>query len=249
MTYNPDCPVTPDNILTRGSRARFASLVRAFRHLGLAEELGQGIDRMFREMVKSGRDVPVIEGLADAVSVSFGGQVPNKRIAEFLQELPAEERADTDTLLVVRALCGKPSLTARDLAPLIQRSVVDAQAILHRLATGGAELLEPTSGTLNRRHPTYRLRHDAVARLGPALSYARRSTSELESTVVAHLREYGHINNGTLQRLFDVDVYKARDMLRDLVGREILTRTSAQSRGTAVQYGAGPRFPERRSHR
>jgi O-succinylbenzoate synthase len=40
-----------------------------------------------------------------------------------------------------------------------------------------------------------------------------------------------------------------RDTARDLVGREILTRTSTQRRGTAVQYGPGPRFPERRSER
>ena len=63
------------------------------------------------------------------------------------------------------------------------------------------------------------------------------------------MREYGTINNGTLQRLFDIDVYQARDILRDLVGREVLTRVSEQKRGVAVKYGVGPQFPQKATHR
>lgn len=238
--------ITEDNILTRGSRPRFASLVRVFRQLGLAEELGQGVDRIVREMVRSGRDIPEIRGDRDEVTVVFVGQVPNKRVARFVRDLPEAERDDTDTLLVVHALCRRPSVTARDMAPVMQRSVDEAQAVLHRLALGPAGLLEPTAGTRQRRLPNYRLRHGAAAELGPALAYQRRDTRELDEKVVGHLREYGHINNATLQRLFDVDVYQARDMLRDLVGREVLVRTSSQTRGKAVRYGPGPRFPQRR---
>jgi ATP-dependent DNA helicase RecG len=48
-----------------------------------------------------------------------------------------------------------------------------------------------------------------------------------------------------LQRLFDIDVYQGRDLLRDLVGREILVRVSEQTRGVAVKYGPGPKFPQK----
>jgi ATP-dependent DNA helicase RecG len=57
------------------------------------------------------------------------------------------------------------------------------------------------------------------------------------------VREYRSINNDAVKRMFDVDVYAARDILRDLVQREVLARTSEQSRGTAVKYGEGRRFP------
>ena len=60
------------------------------------------------------------------------------------------------------------------------------------------------------------------------------------------MREYDTINSATVQRIFDVDVYQARDILRDFVGREILVRISEQSRGPKVKYGPGPQFPERR---
>lgn len=55
--------ITPANILTHGSRPRFPLLAGTMRVLGLAEELGQGVDRMFREMVRSGRAIPVVRVL------------------------------------------------------------------------------------------------------------------------------------------------------------------------------------------
>jgi ATP-dependent DNA helicase RecG len=57
------------------------------------------------------------------------------------------------------------------------------------------------------------------------------------------LSDYGEINNRTIQRLFDVDVYQARDILKSLVGREIIVRTSVAARGATVKYSPGAAFP------
>lgn len=241
--------VTAQSILTSGSRARFAALVGAFRHLGLAEELGQGINRMYREMLKSGRDAPSIEDRGDSVEVVFRGQQPNARVAAVILGLPEDEQADTDALLILHLLCGRPSVDASAVAPVIQRSVEDAQAALRRLSSSPVELIEATRGTANRLRPSYRLRHDTASQLGPALAYRRKDRSELDTKVAHHVMEYGYINNSTLQRLFDVDVYAARDMLQDLVGRELLVRVSEQKRGTAVRYGPGPRFAKLKRRR
>jgi ATP-dependent DNA helicase RecG len=240
--------ITPQNILTHGSRARFPLLASTMRILGLAEELGQGVDRMYREMVRSGRSVPrvhVDEGEVAETGVDFAGGPPNVRLAKFVADLPDAERADTDTLLITLALCEKRSVTARDIAPIIQRGPTEAEAVLRRLAHGEAQTIEPTAGTVNRIHPNYRFTGAALASLGPAVTYSRRSASETDRKVTEHVREYGTINNATLQRIFDVDVYQARDALRDLVGREILVRVSEQTRGVAVKYGPGPKLPQK----
>jgi len=55
--------ITPENILTHGSRPRFPLLAATMRVLGLVEKLGQGVDRMFREMVRSGRAIPTVQVL------------------------------------------------------------------------------------------------------------------------------------------------------------------------------------------
>lgn len=240
--------VTPANILTTG-KPRFPLLARVLRRVGLAEDLGQGVDRMFREMIKSGRDVPVIREFGDRVEVSLLGGPPNKRITEFVSTLPADELDDTDTLLVVHILCDRRTVSAPQLADVIQRRPEEAQRVLLRLSTGAAELLEPTAATVSRRHPSYRLRSAALTALGPAVRYHRRRRGELESKVVSHVREYEYINNATIQRLFDVDVFQARDILRDLVDRALLIRTSTQTRGVAVRYGPGPAFPHRQGRR
>ena len=218
------------------------------RILGLAEELGQGVDRMFREMVRSGRmipDVQVLEGEHIETGVGFQGGPANIRLAKFVTELPEAERSDTDALLIAYLLCQKRSATAREVASAIQRSSAEAETILRRLAHGEASLIEPTAGTASRRHPNYRFTSASLSALGPAVAYNRRAASETDRKVIGHIREYQTVNNATLQRLFDVDVYQARDLLRDLVGREILVRVSEQTRGFAVKYGPGPKFPQK----
>jgi ATP-dependent DNA helicase RecG len=236
--------VTTSNILTVG-KPRFALLARGFRQLGLAEDLGQGVDRMFRDMIRSGREVPTISESTDRVEVTLSGGPPNKRIAQFIEGLPAAEQDDTDTLLVIRALCETRTVSAAQLHSVIQRPASDAQRVLLRLSSDQVGLLEPTSGTLTRRFPNYRLRSEVLVALGPSVRYHRRAQTDIDRKVVDHVREYGYINNGTIQRLFDLDVFQARDLLRALVGRELLVRTSEQSRGPAVRYGRGPSFPLR----
>ena len=242
--------ITPDNILTAGSRARFPLLAGATRTLGLAEELGQGVDRMFREMARSGRSTPTVavelQGHDPATLVSLTGGPPNLRITRFVSDLPEAERDDTDTLLIVLLLCRKKTVTARDVAGVVQRTIQATEGVLRRLASGEAQLLEPTAGTINRIHPNYRLRSAALVALGPAVVYHRRSAGDVDRKVIDHMREYDTINSATVQRVFDVDVYQARDILRDFVGREILVRVSEQTRGPKVKYGRGPQFPDRR---
>lgn len=240
--------VTVNNILTRGSRARFPTLAAAFRTLGLAEEVGQGVDRMFREMIRSGRDIPLITEDQEQVTVLFRGQPPRTRITKFVSTLPPEEQDDTDTLLIIRLLCDKRTVKADSIAAYVQRSPEEAQASLRRLSGEPAALLEPTRGTMTRRYPSYRLRADVITALGNAVSYHTRTGDDIDKKVVEHLNDYGEVNNRTIQRLFDVDVYQARDILRNLVDRDIIVRTSVASRGATVKYSPGPAFPTKKAH-
>jgi ATP-dependent DNA helicase RecG len=238
--------ISPANILTHPPKARFPALAEAMRACGLAEKWGQGVDRMYREMIRSGRAAPtveVIEGKEPETAVRFMGGPPNARIAKFISTLPASEQEDTDTLLVVATLANRRTINAEQLSSIVQRDAEAAQAVLSRLAQGSAELVEPTPRSLGRRHPDYRLRAAAIAALGPALSYQSRPKADSDRKIYAHIRQYGSINNAAVQRMFDVDVYAARDLLRDLMGREVLIRTSERARGPGVKYGAGPKFP------
>lgn len=238
--------VTPSNILTHPPKPRFPSLAEAMRSLGLAEKFGLGVDRMYREMIRSGRDVPsvsVTPGDDAETTIRFLGGPPNTRITKFISTLPDEEQNDTDTLLVVSVLTRKRTINAKQLATIVQRDAPAAQAVLNRLANGVSQIIEPTPRTIKRSHPDYCLRSGPIASLGPALQYRGRARIDSDGKIYAHVREYGSINNGTIQRLFDVDVYAARNILQTLVGREVLVRVTPASRGPSVKYGAGARFP------
>ncbi|MBN9754516.1 MULTISPECIES: ATP-binding protein [unclassified Pseudonocardia] len=235
--------VTPENILRHPHRARFRSLFGALRHLGLVEQVGLGVDRMYREMLRVGRNPPRITEDRDQVSVTFVSDQPNMRVARYVNQLGPERRDDLDVLLILAVLRRRRSVAASAVASVIQRSLDDTQALLRRLAEGEAAVLEPTQGTAHRRQPNYRLRGPVLAELGSAVAYHRAPSDERDRKIVEHVQEYGSINNRTVQNLFDVDVHRGSAILRELVERGVVIRTSEQTRGNAVRYSPGPEFP------
>jgi ATP-dependent DNA helicase RecG len=239
--------VTLENILTHRSKPRNPTLARAARLLGIAEEVGRGVDRMYREMIRSGRDVPRIEGDFDEVRVALAGTAPDTQVARYVATLPESERDDTDTMLVLLHLLRKRTVTAEQIWPVLQRDVDQAETVLRRLESPIVRMLEPTRETAGRRRPTYRLREEVLNELGTSVPYRRRTTDEIDRKVIAHVREYDRVTNRTVQNLLDVGVDRAKAILADLVGRGILVKTSAAQRGPSVEYGPGARFPAERS--
>jgi ATP-dependent DNA helicase RecG len=241
--------VTPRNILTHPSKPRNPALARAARGLGLAEEVGRGVDRMYREMLRFGREIPTIESTLDGVRVSLVGGAPNTQIARFVAELPAEERDDVDTLLILFFLCQNKTVTASGIAPILQKSGDEGEAVLRRLTGPRVAMLEPTRESARRSRPTYRLRGAILQELGSAICYHRRTTDEIDRKVIEHVREYGRITNKTVRNLLDVKVDRGAAILRDLVRRDILVKTSTAQRGPSVEYGRGAKFPKRGARR
>lgn len=238
--------VTPENILTHPSKPRNPCLMNAARLLGLAEEVGRGVDRMYREMISSGRDLPRIESFHDHVRVSLAGGRANTQVARFVAQLPEQERDDTDTMLVLFKLCSVRTVSAPEIAPLLQKNPAEAEAALRRLASDAIGILEPTRQSARRSHPTYRLRGEVLKALGPSVPYQRRTVDEIDRKVIAHVYEYRKVTNRTVQNLLDVGINRARDILADMVQRRILRKTSAHERGPGVEYGPGARFPASR---
>lgn len=146
-------------------------------------------------------------------------------------------------MLVLFRLCSVKTVSAQQLARLVQKSVVETEQVLRRLATDGVGLLEPTRQTVRRTNPSYRLRGDVLRELGSAVPYQRRTVDEIDRKVIAHVREYGKVTNRTVQNMLDVEVQRARGILKDMVDRHLLKKTSEAQRGPSVEYGPGSRFP------
>lgn len=235
--------VTPANILTHPSTPRHRLLAEVVSRCQLAERTGQGIDRAYREMLRAGKPPPGIEDLGDLVRASLNGGIGNDAFVRFVRDLPAELGSDVDVLICLSILRDATSIDATNLADSIQRSPLEAQEVLARLADDDVALLEPTRRTVRKSFPSYRLRNRPLAELARAISYRRRAPDEVNAKVVEHVEEYGVVTNKTLQRLFDINVYAARNMLADLRDRGILKKIGDARGGTGVKYGPGERFP------
>lgn len=241
--------VTRDNIITHVSTPRNAVLARAARLLRLAEETGRGVDRMFREMIRSGQDPPMIDEGVDYVRVVLSGGAPRTSVSRYVSQLPPDERDDTDTMLVLFTLCQRKAVTAVDMATVLQKRATETELVLRRLSQDSPGILELTRASQRARKKQYRLRGDALKALGTAVRYHRRTTDEIDRKIIAHVSEYGKVTNRTLQNMFDIDVWRARDILADLQQRSLIVRTSEAARGPHVEYGPGPKFPRRRARR
>jgi ATP-dependent DNA helicase RecG len=241
--------VTVENILTHPSKPRNRVLAASVRTLELAEEVGRGVDRMYREMIRSGRPTPTIEATFEHVRVVLVGGAPNVNIARYVAQVEAAVRDDTDAMLVLLRLCGTRTVTAGQIAPLLQKSVQEAEASLRHLASEQVAMIEATRQTIRAAHPSYRFREGTLKQLGSAVPYTRHTSDELDRRVIAHVHEYDRITNATVQNLFNVGMPRARQILASLVEREVLIKTSRAQRGPSVEYGPGTRFPPKATRR
>ena len=235
--------VTAENILTTPSRPRNRLLARAFRSLGLIEELGTGIARMYRSMLYLGKEPPLFVCTTNSVKVSLMGGPAEMAFARFIPSLDDTSRNDVEVLLVLRHLCNNSSASPSELAPVLQRSPAEAMHTLERMTAARSPLIEPASGSASGTRVRYRLSKGAIAGLTTAVTYRRHSSSEIERAVLAYLVEHGRITNRVVRTLFGVGTPRASVILRDLVSTGLLERTSEATRGPAVEYGPGPLLP------
>lgn len=238
--------VTPENILTHPSTPRHRLLTETVAQCQLAERTGQGIDRAYREMLRAGKPPPRIEDYGLRVEASLAGGIGNNSFVRFVEALPDEIGADVEVLIALSLLRVSPTITAATLATQIQRGTVEAQEVLERMAAGDDGVIEPTRRTVRKPFPSYGLKNQPLAELARAVAYRRRTLDQADAKIVEHVDEYGHISNKTLQRLFDVNVPTARNMLTDLRDRGLLRKIGDARGGPGVKYGPGPKFPRRK---
>jgi ATP-dependent DNA helicase RecG len=231
--------VTPANILT-SARPRNPILANAVRAVGLAEQAGIGVDRMYVAMTRIGHEPPSFTSEHDEVSVTLLGGAPNTHLARFVATLPPEDSANTDTLLIVYTLLHSSKVTAQDLAPLLQKPANEVETELRRLASPPLSIIEPTRQSARRSHPQYRLQESAVTTLGPAVTYRRRTQDEIDRKIVGIVQETGHVNARMVKLMLDLDAVPASRALSHLVSTGILVKTSNAQRGPSVTYGPGP---------
>jgi ATP-dependent DNA helicase RecG len=176
------------------------------------------------------------------------GGIGNANFARYVNaDLDPKLAADLEVLYALSYLREHRSITGALLAPGIQRSPADAQRTLDTMTEAG--LVQSSRRTTRKHFPRYSLAPDVLGALGRAVAYFRPDADGIDKKIAEHVTEYGFITNQTLRRLFDLGVYPARDLLRDLQSRGVLRKLDEKGGGPGVRYGPGPKFPAGRRNR
>ena len=143
--------VTQDNALTQ-RYSRSPALADAVRALGLVDKQGIGVDRMYREMVTLGHPTPQLtEEPGPRVRTRLvGGRpvVPIMRLTSRIQ--PSVRQRDVQVALVVHTLLHHPFVTGKQMAVVLQRSLVEAVEALEttrQCVIDGQPLIVPYKDT------------------------------------------------------------------------------------------------------
>ncbi len=155
--------VSPENIITHPSAPRYRALTQMAADLRVAEREGIGVDRMVREMLRPGYPPPVIEELPGprVRAALVGGQVDEVWLGLLGSLDPPDVGSDLDALLVLRHLSLTGWVDAARAAPVLQRSELEADAVLVRLAgaatSSGAPVIVTVAGVPPGDAPAWRL--------------------------------------------------------------------------------------------
>lgn len=168
--------IAPSNIITHPSAPRYRSLAEAVAALRLAEREGIGVDRMVRDMLARGHAEPAIAEIPGPyVRVALVGGDPDELVLAFLTSLaPPAAARDVDMLLLLHHLIRHGWVDVRRGAPVLQRSHLETDAAIIRLAairSNDDPVIVPVAGVPAAQPTAYRLSDQAREKLAPRLAH------------------------------------------------------------------------------
>lgn len=216
-------PVTLENLRYQQA-ARNDRLLGALRRLGLAEDLGKGIDRMQDDMADELLQPPEFEddGSFFTVTLRIGGVVTNRERA-WIRSLVHDGRLDGRAGIVVVEVARKGSVTNSDVRALLGVDSVAARSLLQSLVDAGVLLRRGQRG-------------GSTYHVGPDLGVPariRHTDEEIDENIIGYAQQ-GAVTNALVRERTGLDRQAALTALQRLVEQGRLVR-SGERRGTRYE--------------
>lgn len=162
--------ITIDNILVHEPKPRNPRLAGAFKRIGLIEQTGRGVDRIFMGQLRYGRSAPdYSRSDPNDVRVVLRGGNASLRFAAFVYEQDKAGRPLTlDELMVLNHLFFERRIDSESVGMVIQKGTSEGHAVLERLVERG---LVGAKG--ERRGRVYHLAAALYAKIGNPSGYVR----------------------------------------------------------------------------
>ncbi len=209
--------VTIQNILVHEPKPRNPRLAEAFRRIGLVEQTGRGVDRIYLGQLRYGRPVPdYSRSDSEGVRVVLPGGQPSLEFAALVYEENRVGRVLTlDELMVLNALFYERQTDSTAVGALIQKGAGAARSVLERLVERG--LLEARG---ERRGRAYMLSAALYRRLHQEVEYVRARGFEplqREQMVLNYARNHGGITRSEVADLCQLTPRQAGRLLSQMV--------------------------------
>jgi ATP-dependent DNA helicase RecG len=162
--------ITLDNLLVHEPKPRSPRLAAAFKRIGLIEQTGRGVDKIYLGQLRYGRPVPdYTRSDADGVRVILLGGKSSLEFAAFVYEQDkAGQPLSLDELVVVNELFYERRTDSERAGKLIQKGVAEGRRVLELLHERG--LVEARG---EKRGRVYHLSASLYQRLGGVSAYVR----------------------------------------------------------------------------
>lgn len=224
--------ITPDNILVHEPKPRNPRLAEAFRRVGLVEQTGRGVDKIYLGQVRYGRPIPdYTRSDSDGVRVVIRGGKPSLELAAFVFEQEEQGSPLTlDELIILNTLFFERRIESRVAGKLIQKGGNEGRAKLEKLVERG--FVEAKGEKKGR---VYHLGAGLYRRFGDGTGYVRShgiSAIKHEHMILEYIDAHGRIERKHVMELCGLSGDQAGRLLKKLVRKGLLVQKGSPPRWT-----------------
>lgn len=204
--------VTADNILVHEPKPRNKLLAEAFKRVGLVEQTGRGVDKIFMGQLRYGRPAPdYSRSDSTGVRVVLHGGRASLQFTAMIFDLEKESSLTVDEVIVLNTLAQERRIDAETAGRLIQRDTSEGKSLLEGLNERG--LIEAKG---EKRGRVYHLSAQLYRRLGQPEAYVHSHGIDRlrrEGLVMEYLAAHGRIDRSETARLLGITSVEARNLL------------------------------------
>lgn len=216
--------VTPANILVHEPLPRNSRLYEAAKRIGLVEQTGRGVDKVYLGQLRYGRPAPdYSRSDATGVRLTLRGGQESLGFAAFVFERERQQGPLTvEQMIILNRLFHERRLTSEQAANEIQRSQNDARAVLERLLEDG--LLEARGEGRGR---VYHLAASFYEAVGQPEAYVRvhgLDAIRQEAAILQFIQAHRRIKRENVMQLCGLTGRQATALLSRLVAKGKLVK-------------------------
>jgi len=224
--------ITADNLLVHEPKPKNPRLAASCRRIGLVEQTGRGVDKIYMGQLRYGRPVPdYSRSDSTGVRVVIRGGKPSLDFSAFVfEQEKAEAPLALDELILLNTLFFERRVSAETAGRLIQRGTAEGRAALEKMHERG--MIEGVGAGKGR---AYHLNADFYRRFGQPEGYVRAhgiSALRREGMVLEYVQAHGRIERKHVMELFGLSSEQAGRILSKMCEKGKLYRRGSPPRWT-----------------